>query len=560
MKTASMTTVTTKSTTLKFDRSDLAQRFSQAVTLDEPSASVAWLAQQLWLALEAGHTALSHSFVCKGLSEAGFILEPALEAIRAHIAVQQEQEFLDDRPIVFGYGHWYLQRYAGLEQGIARALRALDREQPFAPHPSIDAALTRLNELQGQALVRATQRRLLILSGGPGTGKTFTLASIVSALRDALASSAQNFRVVACAPTGKAAVRLANQGIGFDQVSTIQRLLSSPRTIDGFIDADLVVVDEASMLDATLASEFFGAIGPTTRLILAGDRNQLSAVRAGAVFSQLDALVSARVELKESVRFNEQSVVGRLAHAILEGQLISATLSADAVTLLDQIDWVVPQNMDANNALQAAWSDALTRGYGPLLDLIAQNGNDDAAALAVLQQLSQFRALTASHEGPFGTKLSHAFLTRWFGSRLRALRDGFNQAQFGRVITVTRNDELTGLRNGDIGVILNSQEGVRAVFEGTELNSLRWVALGLLPEHEDGLVLTVHKSQGSEYQSVLFALPQLGSPQARLELVYTAVTRAKNAIELFGTREQLCAAVAERSERFSGLEARLKTH
>jgi exodeoxyribonuclease V alpha subunit len=553
----------------------LAQRFERIFAspnqqiepaLNESSLAVAPVAFVLWSAVAQGQVAIERQAMFERMGP-DWDERAALQSS----AVQIEKGFspLDGRPLVFGFGHWYLQRFAAIEQRIAKAVFSLNVPLQVADNrivPDQTKYADALNLNQQHALNLALGRRLLVLTGGPGTGKTFTLVAIVNALRNRNPA----IRIAACAPTGKAALRLGAQVSGLSAVATIHRLLRQPRNRFGHLDFDLVIVDEASMLDAVLADEVFQAVGPDTQLILAGDQNQLSSVRAGAVFAQLCSVATATIQLTESVRFDDQSLIGQLAAGVLKNQMDDE--------LVNRIQWASYRKRQneietqANDQDQTAWFEALSSGYEPLMNALRANlVVDDRKAFELLALLKSFGALVPTHDGPVGTQASHAYLrhliqrepTAWY---------------HGRVIAVTQNDEATGLRNGDIGLIVNTINGLRAVFDAAQVDvrteaqtvgvvgsgsqvsqhaGVTWLMPIALPAHDDGWVLTVHKSQGSEYKNVLLALPLVGSPQSRRELVYTAITRAKESIRLFGTVGQLSAAAKMTTERAGGLLKRL---
>jgi exodeoxyribonuclease V alpha subunit len=544
---------------------NLAQRFARIFAPDmagpeqqinQASHAIAPVAYVLWSTVAEGQIAIERQAMFERMGP-DWDEQAALQSAAVQIEVSSSNgdknthtggaTKLDGRPIVFGFGHWYLQRFAAIEQRIATAVFALNvslsTNSVVLSSEDSDLVLG-LNLNQRAALQQALSRRLTVLTGGPGTGKTFTLVAIVNAMRNRNAA----IRIAACAPTGKAALRLGSQVSGLSSIATIHRLLRQPRDRLGYLDFDLVIVDEASMLDAVLADEFFQAIGPNTQLILAGDQNQLSSVRAGAVFAQLCSIPSATVQLTESVRFDDQSLIGQLAHAVLSNQIRDE--------LISRILWVSHlknQGIDGAETSgqgQRLWFDALRNGYEPLINALRANPVVDShKALELLALLKTFGVLVPTHEGPVGTQASHEHLRHWIKREPSAW-------YHGRVIAITQNDEATGLRNGDIGLIVNTENGLRAVFDA-EQTTMSWLLPIALPAHDDGWVLTVHKSQGSEYKNVLLALPPIGSPQSRRELVYTAITRAKQSIRLFGTVEQLSAAAKTTTERASGLLKRL---
>lgn len=488
-------------------------------------------------------------------------------------------------PLVLDDGALYLRRYAEHERRIAEVVNRL-ADAAAAPGAST-APAARLDALFGEASREgrghaqrraaevALERRLVLVSGGPGTGKTWTVARLLALqIEQATAAGRPAPAIVLAAPTGKAATRL-EEAIAKERATlpvadpvrlalpsrarTLHRVLgsvggSSTRFRHGEgapLPADLVVVDEASMIDVGLFRRLLDALGPATRLVLLGDPDQLPSVEAGSVFADLtsapaeSAVGRCLVRLTESRRFDPASGVGRLADAIRrgDGEEVLATLRAggDAVALED----AVPRD-----ALGERLGDLAQQGFRGVLD----PSETPATRLAALER---FRVLAAHRGGPYGTKTLNTYLSALLlrGGRRRA------HAEDGRVLLVTTNDYDTGLFNGDLGLAcVHPQDTTRrlhAWFPALTGPEPRRVPPARLPAHETAFAMTVHKSQGSEADTVAVVLPDESSPLLGRELFYTAVTRARARVVVFGGEASVRRAVETRTERWSGLRARL---
>ncbi|MCQ4235804.1 exodeoxyribonuclease V subunit alpha, partial [Pseudomonas stutzeri] len=391
------------------------------------------------------------------------------------------------------------------------------------------------------------------------------------------------------APTGKAAARMAEairhakaelpvsdavKAALPDEARTLHRLLGSrgdsPRVRHDAanpLPLDVLVVDEASMVDLALMAKLVAALPPKARLILLGDKDQLAAVEAGAVFAELcegrgfDAEAAADLEritgqavavetphsrlgdavvlLTHSHRFAGGSGIGELARRINGGD------ARGTLALLDEaradLRW---------NAAPAAPAlvERLEASYRPYLQA-AQQG-DPAQAFAAF---NDFRALTAQREGAFGVNgLNEALEARL---RRRAGVSVRERWYAGRAVMVRQNDYALGLFNGDIGLCLWTEFGWRVFFEGDDGH--RAFAPARLPSHDSAFVMTVHKSQGSEFGDVLLALPEQPSPLLTRALFYTGITRAKRKVEIWALPARLTEAVNTRAERAAGLAERL---
>ncbi|HQR03217.1 MAG: exodeoxyribonuclease V subunit alpha [Proteobacteria bacterium] len=422
---------------------------------------------------------------------------------------------------------------------------------------------------QRQATALAARRRVALISGGPGTGKTTTLAALL-----ALALEQQpDLRILLAAPTGKAAARMQESirnarkrlplaedvaAVIPDEARTLHRLLGfgsgtgRPRyRRDHPLPVDLLVVDEASMVDLALMARVLEALPPRARLVLLGDRDQLASVEAGAVFADLclsategGALAAGYGQLSHSFRFGDDAGIGRLARALREGDA-DATI---ALLCAEQADLQWDPVPDAERLISSALA-----GYGDYLDSI--RAGSDAATLH--QCFGRFRLLAAHRGGSWGVVRLNAAIERSLAVKLG--HDPRQPWYAGRPVMVTANDYALGLFNGDIGIAAPDTDGeLRIWFESEARAGLRGIAPHSLPPFEAAWALTVHKSQGSEFDAVLLALPDQPSPLVTCELVYTGVTRARKRVALWGAETVLRDACQRRIVRYSGLCERLR--
>ncbi len=506
-------------------------------------------------------------------------------------------------PLICDGERIWLRRYHDYEVRVASALAARSRARP--PIDSADVIHKRLarwfaldGEIDWQAVAVALglRSRLTIVSGGPGTGKTTTVLWLLAALLESARERGTPLpRIRLAAPTGKAAARLGESirerkqlldcdetvrdAIREDSASTLHRLLGY-RPNGGFrhdrgdpIAADVVVVDEASMIDLPLMARLLDALHEDTTLILLGDVGQLASVEAGHVLAALgtsgeaanryDAstaawlgevtgcavpvaefvaepaqspLAEAFVELRTSHRFGSDSGIGRLAAAIRAGDTEAA------------LGILGSENSDV------AWQPLDRHALARVLDdewlVHAHAIGATADASAGLDVANHFHILTALRHGPFGSVAINRAIEAQLG-------DG-SAWYHGRLIMIVANDYRHALFNGDIGLAWRSPEGrIDVVFPG-EAGALRVFAPYTLPAHEPAFAMTVHKSQGSEFERVAVVLPDLPNRVLGRELLYTAVTRARQHVTVHGSEAIIHAAVAHRIERWSGLADKLR--
>ncbi len=419
---------------------------------------------------------------------------------------------------------------------------------------------------QRRAVATAISRRLAVVVGGPGTGKTAVVVRLLAALASLERRAGRDApRVVLVAPTGKAAARMSESirdrldaWIPSDlrdaidpEASTIHRALGiHPATgrprhhADNPLLADLVVVDEASMVDLPLMAKLLAAVPPEARLVLLGDPDQLVSVEKGAVLRDLAAgttLGDHLVILRRTFRFS--GGIARLAAAINAGDAdaaLAALAEEEALELLDVAAGA------GSRGLADRLRSRVVRGYRSALV-----EPDPAKAL---RELRRFRVLCAHRRGARGVEVLGPRLEGWLRSG-GLLPKGKGPWYRGRPVLVTHNDHQRSLYNGDVGLLLSDPgdpDGpLRAWFEGGT-DGVRAFAPAGLPPHDTVFATTVHKSQGSEYDEVVVVLPARPSPLLTRELLYTAVTRACERVVILGSEDRIREAVERRTERMSG--------
>ncbi|HKO88360.1 MAG TPA: exodeoxyribonuclease V subunit alpha [Burkholderiales bacterium] len=471
-------------------------------------------------------------------------------------------------PLVYEDGRLYLHRYWRYEKAVADDLR--QRAQlmlPSADENLLDRYFQKQEE-DGQraAAALAVRRAFTLISGGPGTGKTTTVLRVLAILAE---QAVQPLRMALAAPTGKAAarlqeaLRLGRAALALppavdaqlpQEALTLHRLLGSipGRTRfrhyrDHPLALDVLVVDEASMIDLALMAKLLDALPTHARLILLGDKDQLNSVEAGAVLSNLcaagaHALKDNIVFLRHSYRFNAEGGIGMLAAAALSGD------ADKAMTVLAGNDETVQWSAEVAPAKLIA---TLADAYAPLFEAVRAGTQPQDA----LQLARRFAVLCAHREGLRGATGINAALEKEF--RRRGWIDGSSPWYPGRLIMLNRNDYSRRLFNGDTGIVLRDEQGDLGVFIANAEGTPRRHAPARLPACETAFAMTVHKSQGSEFDEAAFILPQQSSPLLSRELFYTAVTRAARHIHVYGGEAVIRAAVAQRVERASGLGARL---
>ncbi|MBA0162811.1 exodeoxyribonuclease V subunit alpha [Pectobacterium versatile] len=510
-------------------------------------------------------------------------------------------------PLVLQGEKLYLQRSWQSEGRVARFI-ASERDTISVDEPAIRAVLDRLfpdtdEEINWQKVAAAVAltRRIAVISGGPGTGKTTTVAKLLVALIELNAGDA--LRIQLAAPTGKAAARLteslgqALHRLAVDprlreafpqEATTLHRLLGAVTDSqrlrhhqDNPLHLDVLIVDEASMVDLPMMANVIAALPPHARIIFLGDRDQLASVEAGAVLGdicrfaeagysraraqQLQRLTGCTLDdsspegqstvsdsiclLRRSYRFDPHSGIGQLAlavnggddarvRAVLNGEFADITCSP--LTEAEEYQAMLAQCVE---------------GYRDYLQLVAAGATPDAVLLA----FQRYRQLCALREGPFGVAGLNQRIEQALhqSGLIQRSRNPLNRWYPGRPVMIERNDAALGLFNGDIGIAMIGESGELRVFFPLPNGETKDVTPSRLPPHDTAYAMTVHKSQGSEFDHTALVLPNHYLPVLTRELVYTAITRARQRLSLYTDVRILCRAVKTPTQRYSGLEERI---
>ncbi|MDE1514851.1 exodeoxyribonuclease V subunit alpha [Vibrio sp. dsl-7] len=504
--------------------------------------------------------------------------------------------------------------WSAIEAVLAKAQRAADLQaldQLIAPEHCLN--------WQKVAAAVALTRRFAVISGGPGTGKTTTVAKLLAALISQSLAQGKVPEIKLIAPTGKAAARLTeSMGKAISQLaiepaiaaaipsssSTIHRLLGAIPGSAEFrhhahnpLHLDLLVLDEASMVDLPLMVKLLEALPKHARLILLGDKDQLASVEAGAVLGDICSFISQGYSaeqgtqlaaltgfttlkpaashavnpladclcmLQKSYRFDARSGIGQLAKAINSG--VPARVNAVWQQQFSDIEHFALSGTHYQQLLHT-----LVQAYRPYLSLIQSPHLNSAAlpastpdmltlAKAALDAFSRCRLLCALREGDFGVAGLNARIERALNAH-KLIKSQEEIWYHGRPIMVTRNDHGLGLYNGDIGLCLRDDgdelRRLKVYFELPD-GSIKAVLPSRVPQHETAYAMTIHKSQGSEFDLTLLILPPEHSPILTRELVYTGVTRAKQQLKLYCEPSVLQRAIKLSTQRASGLVVRLQ--
>jgi exodeoxyribonuclease V alpha subunit len=455
-----------------------------------------------------------------------------------------------ESPCMVRYGDLiYLQKNATCIAEIARHLKRLSSTPPMRPllPEEIDPSL---NPEQAAAVELATQESLCVLSGGPGTGKTFTAVQIVKAcLRRQ--SAEKPLQVVLSAPTGKAACHLrahvekqmALNPLVHIKSGTLHSILQwSGREEDKTppLFADLVIVDESSMIDAPLFERFLGALQEGTRLVLIGDPHQLPAVGAGSIFADLvEFPVCKGVQLNSCVRSDKQGIL-RLAEAVRNGD---AERALEALSSSDAVEWV-----DITSESPAAFLAALWQRFG---SHFIHHFPAPVEPEFLLSLMGDFSILSCLRKGPMGVDAVNAY----FLTQVMARAQGASWVALPLMMTVSQRD--LDLYNGQQGILMcrptsSPLSGRFSVEDYVVFEGARTFPAALLSGFSLSYCFSVHKSQGSEYREVLVLAPE-GSDVFGREILYTAITRAKQRVMLAVAKPLLRSCIALSSRRYSGL-------
>ena len=470
------------------------------------------------------------------------------------------------RPLVLDGDRLYLHRVFEAERRVAARLKSSAGSASHKEPATLENTIARLfpdaGEEFGSAARAATGGKVCIVTGGPGTGKTTMAARLIALLVELGLSNPR--RIGLATPTGKAATRLQESVASQmeDLVVSVPKLAefvpaaSTAHSLLGrgrLVRLDTLIVDECSMLDLKLMARLLAELPETARLILLGDAAQLSSVAPGSVFSDLcgagesgeSALGNSQVRLTTSHRFAQDGGIGRLATAVVEGNAQAAIASLE-----DGADSAVTQVPLAEDDFAAFAEAYALEDCVPVIEAIRRG--EDAS-------FPSRRVLCAHRTGAFGVRRFNAVVERCL--RDRKLIQAGDEFYIGRPIIITRNDRPTGLSNGDTGIVVLGPDGIRRVWfpDLTPASAADrfLVAPARLPEHESFFALTVHRAQGSEYDEVAFIPGPAESRVNTRELLYTALTRAREKVTIHGDPLAIRSAIARKTERASGLLDRL---
>jgi len=504
------------------------------------------------------------------------------------------------RPLILDGRRLYLHRYYTYEQALARAVldRCLAAAMPTDETRLAEALSVLFPEGatdQRKAARLAATHRFSVISGGPGTGKTYTVAKIILLLQ--MLAPHRPLKIALAAPTGKAAARMqeavtalikpanGEQGVAaamIQEAQTLHRLLGYMPSEARFrydaghpLSADAIIVDEASMIDLALMHQLIQAVPNQARLVLVGDKDQLASVEAGAVLGDICYGVSVVPQtevrqrasgapdrttddavgrplarqitvLEQSHRFEAHSGIGELSRAINAGDAprvlaLLADSRLPAIALRPLTDW---------EAMASVLEEEIVNALGPMFD-----HPEPGRAFA---QLNRFKILTAVRKGPYGVETMNQRVEQSLRrqGRIPSMIHGTSDWYPGRPVMITHNDYYHGLFNGDVGITLarpgSAANEMQVVFPGPQ-GTFKELAPHQLPEHETVYAMTIHKSQGSEFERVMVVLPDADLPLLTRELIYTAVTRSRASIEIWADPDLLALAVLRSIQRASGL-------
>ena len=509
-------------------------------------------------------------------------------------------------PLILDKGRVYLYRYWQHESYVADELKRLSTALPISEslmvqslHALFPTNVDTTPDWQKIAAAIAVQKRFAVISGGPGTGKTTTVIKLLALYIEQCQAQNKKPIIRLVAPTGKAAARLSESISGAkekinlqqtisDQIpteaSTLHRLLgvipdsvSFRHDVHNPLHLDLLIVDEASMIDLPMMARLLQALPDNARVVLLGDRDQLASVEAGSVLADIcnwpgelaytsaqNAMLQRLCQLetplceghdaehpftdclallRKSYRFAVDSGIGHLSRAVNQAdeQRIKSLVEGQSEDLFFR-------GLD-----QQSYRDMLNQVVDFYADIVRQ-AEDGETPADLLEHMSQFQLLCALRSGDYGIEGVNESVRTALAQR--GLIRGEGLWFPGRPVMVIRNDASTGLFNGDIGITLMDDEGrLKVWFEQNGI--IRAFLPSRLPEHESVFAMTVHKSQGSEFDSVALLLPPDDHPLLTRELVYTAITRARRRLYLYCRGELLVTASKRVTERAGGLSLRL---
>lgn len=546
----------------------------------DPAAKL--LIQQLLEAMQAGDSCIEAL--------------PQQMALLHNLVRDHAQQGTGIAPLVFEDQHLYLYRYWQLEQAVATHIARIKTQSIAALELTARDRSLLSDPQQQKALQMVAEQAFSIITGGPGTGKTYTLAHIIAVLYDAL----PNIRIAMAAPTGKAAQRmkealqkaLQTEVLQQFEIAALQQL--QPVTLHRLLGLgtrgqprfhakqplpyDVIVVDEASMLDLSLSQMLLAAVPSQARLILLGDADQLASVDVGTVLADLQQVATLqdnRVNLITTRRFKAGAKIGAMADFIqqqheaanvlqkFEQQIVTASeLQAIALDQVEidqiQLQYLAPSAEQTATTLNQYY-DQLMYGYQAYTQAVKnKQGLDDFEQYVqqVVRSFDDYRILTAIRSGDLGLFKINLQIEQRFLAAQGQLKQG--DWYVGRPVMMTYNDYQLGLSNGDIGICFLREQSGQCQFEVYFPSLEKWVLATRLPKSiETAFALTIHKSQGSEFAHTAVVLDQYAQNLLSKELIYTAITRAKKVVSLLVDCDAFTQALCVRTTRKSGLSQKI---
>jgi len=475
------------------------------------------------------------------------------------------------KPFILYKGNVYFQRYFKYETNIVQKISALVEEEQHVRQKRKELLYQHFPQEDVEQMLPALLNNFCIITGGPGTGKTTLIGKVLQILY----TIDSNLKVALAAPTGKAAARM-NESLSklksqFPQIptaSTIHRLLGAiqgsvffKHHADNLLEHDVVVIDEASMIDGALMAKLMDAIDPEKRLILVGDKDQLASVEAGSVFGDLckaaftqgSVIEDHIIHLIKSQRFKEEEGIGLFSRSVLQGNIGCIEQFSD--------------NQDPALSIDTQYNQTAFEDY--VKDYLQYIKEFDTAK--ALEKLNRVKVLCAVREGPYGVYHTNRRIEEYLEKQTRNNKEYHSlRPRYGfyhnQPVMVTTNRYDLGLFNGDVGLIRyeyppepdKELPPLYAWFPGQDGKLLK-IPPGFLTGYETVFAMTINKSQGSESDRILVLLPDRKDiPLLTRELLYTAVTRAKKQVLVQGTVEVLEETIRKKISRVSGLEARLQ--
>lgn len=518
----------------------------------------------------------------------GFVM-PLADPL-AHIITQWLDSFEEKPPYLLIDGHLFIQRYYRYEQEIAERLFGFNTNASLDISDSAKAVFNSMfpkpeshtdkPDWQAVAVANALQRQFMVLNGGPGTGKTYTVARLLIMLQ----CVAPTIKVQLVAPTGKAAQRLSESLKGAiaelsslnhvapfvnkieTEANTIHKVIGTrpgstqtSKNEQRTLQCGLLVIDEFSMVDTALFAKVLRACRPNTRILLVGDSAQLPSVEAGNLLGDLAKSVgSNKSQMASDFIFNLTGVKTQVADNESNDHIVTLERNHRSNALINNLAQGIQQQnvaqikttLGSNNIVVDTISEAdylaLQKDkLEPLLKAYLGVLKTAGSPTVLLDALKQFRILSPIRKGPQGIEQINSWINQYLFPE--ALKAGGPGLFHGQAIMITENDASTGLRNGDIGVIWREQERLVAFIERDNTIPLQ-LSINRLPKYETAFALTIHKTQGSEYDQVLIVLPHHSTQGCARELLYTGVTRAKESVQLLA-RERILVECLKRSNK-----------